>query len=43
MNKGKNKKIEPIDISFSKLAKLIVRTKICKKTAKNSKEKGAKQ
>jgi len=39
----KKEKVEPMDISFSKLAKMIVRTKICKKTAKKSKEKGAKQ
>ena len=39
MNKGKNKKIEPIGISFSKLAKMIVRTKISKKTAKKNKPK----
>jgi hypothetical protein len=39
----KKEKIEPIDISFSKLAKMIVRTKICKKTAKNSKEKNVKE
>ena len=36
----KKEKIEPINASFSKLAKMIVRTKISKKTAKKSKPKG---
>lgn len=33
----KKEKIEPIDISFSKLAKIIVRTEINKKSARKSK------
>lgn len=39
----KKEKIEHIDISFSKLAKLIVRTKVIKKITKNNKEKDTKQ
>jgi len=37
----KKEKIEPIDISFSKLAKMIVRTKINKKSARKSNKKNA--
>ena len=35
----KKEKIEPIDISFSKLAKIIVRTKISRKPTKKNKPK----